>query len=227
MLSGANAFDVWKPETFKEMIAAHPFEEAKKMRNDFTRVNFGWWRLDDGQRPDIMEYGTALGAAWDCPGALQASPERLKELPRAADILESIRRWEDARAFGFVTDAVKAELRKTEIEHTLLVDEAGGFELMPWEQVKDAFGGDETVTVFVFERKGKSVAALWNNAGDGKIELPLGEVSARYADDFGADSIPVECKGGNLLLPVDKKRYLICDTAKETLAEAFKKAKLV
>ena len=226
MLSGANAFDVWKPETFKEMIAAHPFKEAEKMCNDFNRVNFGWWRLDDGQRPDIMEYGTALGAAWDCPGALQANPQRLKELPRAADILEAIRRWEDARACGFVTEAVKAELRKTDIEHTLLVDEAGNFELVPWEQVENA-AGDPAVTAFIFTRKGKTCAALWNNAGAGRLSLPLGNETVSYVDDLGGAEIAVEKNGPDMTIPLDKKRYLICGLPKEKLAQAIERAALI
>ena len=55
MLSGGNAFDVFAPHNFKEMIVKHPFKEALHMANSFTRVNFGWWEYQDGQRPDIFE----------------------------------------------------------------------------------------------------------------------------------------------------------------------------
>lgn len=226
MLSGGNAFDVWKPETFKEMIAEHPFKEAERMRHDFTRVNFGWWRPDPGQRPDIMEYGTALAAAWDCPGALLGQLSMMEALPRMDDILETIRRWEDARVCGFVTDEVKAELRKTEIEHTLLIDEHGAFELAVWEEIKDAAGGDAAVTAFLFERNGKTCVACWNNAGSGRLSLPLdGDVS--YVDDLGGEEVAVEKQGFELIVPIDRKRYLICDSSKEKLTEAFQKAKLV
>lgn len=227
MLSGANAFDVWKPETFKEMIATHPFKEAEKMKNDFTRINFGWWRLEPGQRPDIMEYGTALGAAWDCPGALQAKPDLLREIPRADDILETIRRWEDARAFGFVTPEIKAELRKTEVEHTLLVDETGNFELAAWEQVKNAAGGNDAVTAFVFTRKGKACAALWNNAGSGELSLPIGMENVSYVEELGGAEVTVEERGSELIIPLERKRYLISDMPKEKLAEVIQRSKLL
>lgn len=226
MLSGGNAFDVWKPETFKDMIAEHPFKEAERMRHDFTRVNFGWWRPDLGQRPDIMEYGTALAAAWDCPGALLGQPDMMQKLPRMDDILETLRRWEDARACGFVTDEVKAELRKTDIEHTLLIDETGSLELAVWEQLEGAAGGDAAVTAFLFTRKGKTCAALWNNAGSGRLSLSLeGDIS--YVDDLGGEEIAVERTAADLILPLDKKRYLICGLPKEKLAEAIQKAKLL
>ena len=44
-LSGGNAFDIFPPAVFKEMIRRYPAEEAPRMREDFTRLNFGWWRL--------------------------------------------------------------------------------------------------------------------------------------------------------------------------------------
>lgn len=226
MLSGGNAFDVWKPETFKQMIAEHPFKEAERMRHDFTRVNFGWWRPDPGQRPDIMEYGTALAAAWDCPGALLGQPDMMNTLPRMDDILETLRRWEDARACGFVTDEVKAELGKTEIEHTLLINEEGHFELTPWEQVKNAANND-AVTAFVFTRKGKTYAACWNNEGSGCLSLPIGNAAVTYVDNLGGEEIMVKKSDSELVIPLDKKRYLICDLPKEELAEAFRKAKLL
>ncbi|MBQ4042603.1 MAG: hypothetical protein IJD06_01300 [Clostridia bacterium] len=227
MLSGGNAFDVWKPDVFKERIAEHPFREAKRMAHDFTRVNFGWWRLTEGQRPDILEYGTALAAACDCPGAFMGDLRSFKTIPRADDILETLRRWELARSCGFITPAVKAELAKTETEHTLLIDEAGRLELAAWEQIPDTAGGNEAVTVFLLERKGHTCAVCWNNAGDGTLCLPLGGKGVRYYDEIGGEKIPVGESGAEIRIPLGKKRYLITDLPREELKKAFAEAKLL
>ena len=211
MLSGGNAFDIFAPDCFKEMTVKHPFREAPHMANDFTRVNFGWWSYSDGQRPDIFEFGTALAAAFDCPGAFQADLTFARTHPRAADVFETFRRWEQARATGFITPEVKAELKKTDTEHTLLINESGELELCVWEEVKDAFGGSSDVTAFVLERKGKSYAVCWHNTDSARVKIPsnIGEVS--YVDQPGGEELPLECDADYLMLPIDKKRYLITD----------------
>lgn len=227
MLNGGNAFDAWSPECFKEMVAKHPFAEAPRMANDFTRLNFGWWALREDQRPDIFEYGTALGAAWDCPGSFSTSVDRMAKHPRIDDILETFRRWEVARATGFVTEAVKAELRNPEVEHTLLINEQGALELAVWTQVKGALGGDESVTVFLLARHGKTYAVCWNNKGDGCLSLPLNPREVHYVESLGGGEIPVEQTADGLLLPVARKRYLITDCSADELIRAFEQAHLV
>ncbi len=227
MLSGGNAFDTWSPSCFKEMIARHPVEQAPRMANDFTRLNFGWWTYRPGQRPDIFEYGTAQGAAWDCPGAFMCAPSQFLQVPRAEDMLETFRRWEEARASGFITAEVKEKLRHTDREHTLLINEEGQLELAEWEQVPDALDGDETVTVFLLRRQEKTCAVCWHNTGSGCLSLPLIDAEIIYTDRLGGEEISVQRAGDALLLPVEGKRYLITDLPKETLAQAFAKAKLV
>lgn len=86
-----------------------------------------------GQRVDIFEFGTALAAACDCPGAFESGLNTLRNHPRIPDMLETFRRWELARESGFVTDEIKAELKKTDIEHTLLINESGELELVAYE----------------------------------------------------------------------------------------------
>lgn len=41
-LSRGNAFNVFPPEIFKEKIDQFHAKEATRMRQDFTRLNFGW-----------------------------------------------------------------------------------------------------------------------------------------------------------------------------------------
>ena len=227
MLSGGNAFDVFEPNCFKEMTVKHPFKEAPNMANDFTRVNFGWWAYRDGQRPDIFEFGTALGASFDCPGAFQASLSFARNHPRAADIFESFRRWELARATGFVTPEIKAELRKTDTEHTLLINEFGELELRAWEEVKDALGGDSRVTVFVLERDSKSYAVFWHNIGRGELKIPckIGEVSC--VEQLGGKRVPIKRDDSGLLIPVSGKRYLITDLSVEELKAVLANSYLI
>ena len=223
MLSGGNAFDVWPTKIFKEMIVKHPFAEAQRMANDFTQVDFGWWsnRLD--MRPDMFEYATALAAAWDCPGALAAECKEFDEYPRFGDNLEVFRRWEMARETGFITEEIKKELRKTDIEHTLLINEKGELELAVCEEIKNAANGDERVTAFTFERSGKAYVSCWNNFGSLKLSLPIsGKVS--YVTELGGEETPTERDGDSLVIPLDKKRYLITDLTKDELVKAFESA---
>ena len=226
MLSGGNAFDVFTPDCFKEMIIKHPFAEASHMANDFTRVNFGWWTYCNGQRPDIFEFGTARAAAYECPGAFQADLEFARNNPRAADIFETFRRWELARATGFVTPEIRAELKKTDIEHTLLINERGSLELTPWEEVRDALGGNGAVTVFVFERAGKSCAVCWHNNGNGMLRVPHIAGNVSYAEQLGGNEISFTRDGDCLMLPVDGKRYLITDLSIDALKSAFARSEL-
>lgn len=225
MLSGGNAFDVWEPSVFKDMIVKHPFAEVAHIANDFTRLNFGWWACREGQRPDIFEYGTALAAACDCPGAFLSNTIFVNH-PRSEDFLETFRRWELARASGFITPEVKTELKKTEIEHTLLINESGELELIAWEHVGDALCGDDTVTVFVFERGGKNCAVCWHNKGSGILEVSGIEGNVSYVSQLGGEEVPVKRDGTCLMLPVAEKHYLITDMPMPKLKAIFANSKM-
>ena len=227
ILSGGNAFDVFAPDCFKEMTIKHPFAEVPRMANDFTRLNFGWWACRAGQRPDIFEFGTALAAACDCPGAFMADLRFARENPRAADILETFRRWEVARATGFITSEIKAELKKTYIDHTLLINESGELELTPWEEVHSELDGNGTVSLFVFERAGKSCAVCWHNNGSGILKVPNISEAVSYVDRLGGNEISLARDADCLMLPVDGKRYLITDLSIDELKSALAHSYLV
>ena len=227
ILSGGNAFDVFAPDCFKEMTIKHPFAEVPRMANDFTRLNFGWWAYRAGQRPDIFEFGTALAAACDCPGAFMAKLGYARENPRTADILETFRRWEVARATGFITPEIKAELKKTDIEHTLLINESGELELTPWEEVHSELDGNGTVSLFVFERAGKSCAVCWHNNGSGILKVPNISGTVSYVDRLGGDEISLARDADCLMLPVDGKRYLITDLSIDELKSSLAYSYLV
>lgn len=217
MISGGNAFDIWEPELFKQMTVKHPFAEAARMKDDFTRINFGWWAYEEGQRADIFEYGTALAASCDCPGAFMAS-KAFKNAPRADDILEVFRRWEVARSSGFITPEIKTQLKKTDVEHTLLLNEKGQFELVEWERVKTC---SDAVTAFVFERANRSCAVIWHNLGGGTLDIFLDEKDVCYTASIGGNEIPVLRDGEILKLPIAEKRYISAGVSTERLKKVL------
>ncbi len=222
MLSGGNAFDIFPTDIFKAMIVKHPFDEAPRMAKDFTRINFGWWAFFNDTQPDTYEYGTSRAAAWDCPATLQARLERLDTNPRTADTLEVMRRWEDVRASGWLTPLQKMALRDTDQEHTLLINEAGEYELVPYERIPT---GEERVSAWYFERAGKRYVTCWHTTGEGHLFLPLAAGDFTYSDELGSEPILPEIVEDGVMLPIGKKRYLCTSLTKEELLAAFAKAK--
>jgi len=228
MLSGGNAFDIFPPEAFKAKIRQFPAEEAPRMRQDFTRLNFGWWGYwSPGTQPDMLEYGTSRAAAWDCPVALMSSLPKFREHPRTPDNLEVMRRWEDARAAGWLTEEHKSALRNLDQEHILLIDEDAQFELAPYDRVEGAAGGSAEITAYVFERKGASYAVYWHNSGEAALELPAGPGDIALMKDLGAEIAPVSGADSTVTLPLAGRMYVKSSLPKAALIEAFKNAKII
>ena len=190
--SGANAFDVFGPEIFKEKIIEYPYAAAKRLAQDFTRVDFGWWTYPlpklDGAEPkkeglwragsrtvgvqaDIWEYGTSKAAAFDCPATAQMPLNSLKAHRRTGDILETMRRWEDVRLRKWLTPAQKEMLKDPAKEFHLYLNEKGEYELLEWRQLEVAGGKWTRVRAFVFERGGKRVVAYWDVADRSALVL--------------------------------------------------------
>ena len=242
-LSGGNAFDAFGPEVFKEKIVQHPSEEAPRMRQDFTRVDFGGWDFwapgdpvdtevgqystVTGTQADMYEFGTAQAAAWDCPVAIKSRPDRFARHPRFADICEVLRRWEDVRQNGFLTAERKEMLKNPEQEYTLLIDEAGEYELVPYAHLKTAAGGDPLLRAFLFERRGETWVTYWHAAGAGRLFLPLKAEDICLLDAPGGEALPMEAADGGILLPADDRRYLRSRLPRAALAAALEQGKLL
>jgi len=214
--AGANAFDGFGPEVFKEKILEFPFTEAQEMRKDFTRVDFGWWsvampgvqkngRFSTGTQADHWEFGTSKAAAWDCPATIQIRPYARKH-PRLNDILEAMRRWEEVRANGFLTEERKRLLRDPSKEFHLHPDGQGGYALVEWKQL--AVGGtrDGQVRAFLFEYAGKRHVAYWHVSGEGDFEIDL----------------PGE---GKKKLHAADMKHLVSDLSEQQLTTAFTEAR--
>lgn len=223
-LSGGNAFDVFPPEVFKKKIDQFPAEEAPRMRQDFTRLNFGWWGYwAPGTQPDMIEYGTSRAAAWDCPVTITTTLDQYRAHPRTPDNLEVMRRWEDARAKNWLSDAQKETLRELGKEHILIINEQGEYELLPYEQI-DA---PEGVRAFIFERNSSRCVVYWHESGEGMLKIGLQKEDFTLRDDFAKPYLETAHEEAASILPVSSRRYLISTLSKEKLTAAFKNAQLV
>lgn len=218
MLSGGNAFDVFPTEIFKEKLIEHPFEEAARMANDFTRVNFGWWAFREDTQPDTFEFGTSKAAAWDCPGTVNTEIFKFESNPRTPDILEVMRRWEDVREKNWLTTDQKQMLRDTETEFTLLINENDEYELIPYYEIKTK---DSSISAFSFERNGKSYVTCWHKTGEGTLTLPVSKDSIVCEKALGKERIEIVGDDKTAIIPIYGKIYLSSDMSIEKLRKVF------
>lgn len=224
MLSGGNAFDVFPAKIFKEKIVEFPAEEAPRLAKDFTRLNFGWWAFFKDTQPDMYEFGISRAAAWDCFVTMQENREAMRVNPRTDDVLEVMRRWQDIQAKGLLTAEMKEELKNTAQEHILLINEKGEYEMTPYHCIDKAAGGDERLSAFAFERKGKSYVVCWHTTGSGRLWLPLAADVVTYETEIGKEKLPVETlddQAGGVILPVSGRHYISTELPEEALEEAL------
>jgi len=236
-LSGGNAFDIFRPEVFKKKIAQFPAEEAPRMRQDFTRLNFGWWGFWNpgakmgseitvtGTQPDMYEYGTSRAAAWDCPVSVMLDINEISKHPRLADNLEVIRRWEDVRANGWLTDERKETLKNLDQEHILLIDEDGAYELAPYRQLKTSV---PEIRAFIITRESKArYVVFWHISGEGKMALDLPAEKLTLTHKLGGEAEAVGVKDGCAVLPIAERRFIKTELSEDALVKAFETAKLI
>jgi hypothetical protein len=234
MLSRGNAFDIFRPEVLKESIRKFPADEAPKMRDNFTQINFGWlgyWTPDKntvGTQPDMLEYVTSRAAAWDCPVSLHANLRQFAAHARTPDNLEVLRRWEEVRARRWLTPQQKQMLKNLRQEHILLVNEKKEFELVPCDQVPDVAGGSRDIRAFTFTRNKEAYAVYWHISGNAELELPLTAKDITLMENLG-EGIPVQPgpRENTVLAPTGNRRYIKSGRlTKEALVAAFKNARI-
>jgi hypothetical protein len=235
MLSRGNAFDVFRPEVLKESIRKFPADEAPRMRDNFTQINFGWlgyWVADKntvGTQPDMLEYVTSRAAAWDCPISIISDLKLFAAHARTADNLEVIRRWEEVRAQHWLTEQQKLMLRNLKQEHILLLNEKNKFELVPYDQITDVANGSREVRAFTFKRNNDLYVVYWHISGDKEIELPVNSKDITLMESLGkAIQVLSGQNGNNSILPAGNRRYIKTNIlTKEQLIAAFKNAKIL
>ena len=224
ILSGGNAFDCFGPKVFKQMIRLHPAAEALRMQQDFTRVNFGWWRIQPLFQPDMMELALCLGSAWDCPGSLIADPKGFRENPRIEDIFEVIRRWEDVRAKNWLSAEQREMLKNLEQEHILLVNEQQEYELAAYNEIPSSAGEEFPVSAFWFTRGDENFVVYWHKTGSGKLRLNTAADTISVTAQLWEAPIPLQSSEGFCILPAGKRRYVRSKLPVDTLIQLFQNA---
>jgi len=227
ILSGGNAFDIFPPAVFKKSIVKYPFEQAGRMKNDFTRVNFGWWSFMPDTQADIYEYGASRAAAWNAPITIQAYPEKFVAHNRTDDIFEVLRRWSDARDNHFFTPKQLEALKNPDQEHTLLINEKGEYELVPYTQIENAAKGSGEIRAFVFERNDRNYVVYWHSTDSAKIALKLDADKLILEEDIGKGSLEITKDGDSVILAADNKKYLSSTLSREELIAAFENATIL
>ena len=95
--AGANAFDIFPPEVFKEKILEFPYAEAPKMADNMTRLDFGWWNIKPETTPEMWDFAESKAVEWNCPVTVQFYLDALESNPHADELLAVLKKWEDYR----------------------------------------------------------------------------------------------------------------------------------
>ena len=234
MLSGGNAFDVFSPEVLKEEIRKWPAEEAPNMKQDFTRINFGWLgyfvpnETTTGTQPDMLEYVTSVAAAWDCPISIHSNIAAFEAHPRTLDNMEVMRRWEEVRAKKWLTEKQKEELQNLDQEHHLLINEKGEFELVPYEQINNIAGGSKEVRAFIFKRNNAYYVVYWHTSGNRKLKLPVKSSELTLYKSLGENEFITESPENYSIIPINDRRYLKMNRLKKKeILDILAKAEII
>ena len=231
IITRGNAFDVFAPEVVKQATNRYPLTEAALVSNDFTSIDFGWLGATPpgettiGMQPDMYEYVCSRSAAWDCPISLVARTEQFEANPRTADNLDVIKRWEDARISGILSEEQKNALRNSKQEHILLKNAAGKYELYPYEQI-DMKDGSKTIRAFVFSKSGKTVVVYWDTKGKGEVRLNLNGAKVKLYKESG-DLVPIRKVSDGIVIPAGSRLFLESGTGIEETKMVFKNASIL
>jgi hypothetical protein len=232
ILTRGNAFDTFRPEDIKTATRRYPIEAIKMISNDFSSIDFGWIKMElpgketIGIQPDMIEYVTSRAFAWNSIISIGGRLEYLEKHPRTDDNLEVIRRWEEVRVNNILTENERESLKNEMQEHTLLINEKGEFELIPYEQIKNVANGNKLVRAFIFERNKKIWVVYWHTSGEAKIELAVNSDQARIYKDLGK-KIPVQTIGNKVILPAGNRRYIEFDLTRDEVLNLFANAKII
>ena len=218
ILTRGNAFDLFRPERIREAMKIYTLPCAARIADDFTSVNFGWvdYLAPDsttvGMQPDMYEYICSKALAWDSPISLMGKLDQIGSHPRTEDNFDVIRRWEEAKISGAITEERKLMLRDPEREFTLLGDN----ELVEYRAV----AATDKVRAFSFTRNGKACVMFWaTGRPDTPEHLNMDAAGLRlrlvYPDGRRAG---LKIRNGKALLPLGGRMILESDTDEETLA---------
>ncbi len=234
----SNAFDLqqYPPALLKDAIRHTTLREAGIIKNDFTKLDFGWiannppgyWEDDEigGVQSDMIEYSTSLAAGWETGTSLWTELSWSDQHPRTKDIFEVFKRWESVREKNWLSEEQKAELRDPNQEHILLINEKHDFELRPYSRILQI--PTNKIRAFCFKRGDKVYVVYWHTEGEGQFKLPLGRKGLTLFNALYDKPLRIEeTKDGNVVLPAADRRYLECTNLSEgQLIEAFQNLQL-
>ena len=118
-------------------------------------------------------------------------------------------------------------LKNPDQEHILLINEKGEYELVPYDQMKDAVGGNVLLRAFVFERCGARYVVYWHSTGSARLFLPLRASDVTVSDTLGGTPLTPEVCDGGIAIPADNRRYLKTSLSRADIVKAFAAAKLL
>ena len=194
-----------------------------------TRCSFGWWHLylprqdgaypTIGTQPDMWEYGQSVAVAWRCPTTIQAELADLKSHPRTADLLETVRRWEEFREKDLMTSEERREiLSDYSQEHHLIKRADGSYQIVRYEQIPV---GDKFVRAFLFEADGYCWVVYWNTRGSSMLELPIAADAVALFDEFAGKPIEVRSDSGKVTILAAGRAYLRTTLTADAIKKAF------
>ena len=231
ILTCANEFDTFAPEVFKQATREHQLAAARYLAQDFTRCNLGWINYvapsdtTIGMQPDMYEYICSVSAAWDCPISLKGRLRELRAHPRTADNLEVMRRWEEARLARFFSPEQIEAFRRGDQEHVLLINESGGFELHPYEQIQGAAAGSRDIRAFLFDRSGKTYVLFWHPSGEAELEIDVDAMKVHLFRELGRE-LPAKKTGRGVSIPYGDRQYLMIELPRPKVLTLLSKARV-
>ncbi len=230
LLSRGNAFDDFPPEVFKVGLNRYPLAEAELLANDFSSINFGWIHpvVPDSQtigtQPDMVEYAESKATGWNSVISIVGKLDVLNSSARTDDYLEVVKRWEEFRVKGSITDVQRKDLQNPNKEHILLINEKGEYELIVYKQI-DIPAENKSIRAFIFNRNNKTWVVYWHTSGEGNLELDINAKDMTLHKELGAE-IPVQQNNNKVTLPVGNRRYIEFNLSEKAVLNLFLNASL-
>ena len=110
-------------------------------------------------------------------------------------------------------------MRNTSDEHTMLINEKGDYEVVPYEEIK---GTPDGVRAFVFERLGERYVSIWHKNAECEITLPVAKDKISYFTDFGKEEIETVGNEKSVTFAVNSRKYIKTSLTKDEICEAIK-----
>ncbi len=227
ILSRGNAFDLFPPERIRPAMKKYTLRCAEQIAKDFTSVNFGWLNYlapnesTIGMQPDMYEYICSKAVAWDSPISLMGNLKELRQHPRTADNLRVIRKWEEAKLQGTLTEEQKQLLKNPEQEYLLMKDKKGNLQLYPYSQI--TADDEKNIRAFAFLKESKTCILYWHTNGWGKIILDIEKRKLSLTDESG-NKVSFQSEGKKSILPAKGRLILEVALPPEEAIVLFKRS---